>query len=156
MSYGMDGWCKEPNNAGDGSNCTNNAQNSEDKTTGDLISRAAAIDELDKGAWGVEWDKTLAKTMIESLPSAQPTDADIQRMQDIEQAMLDKAFECRKQDAARWIPCSERLPFDAGYYLTTTTYNEVFCDYWNLNEWNRTEQVIAWMPLPEPYREVSE
>ena len=38
----------------------------------DLISRQAAIDELDKGAWGAEWDKTLAKTMIESLPSAQP------------------------------------------------------------------------------------
>lgn len=37
----------------------------------DLISRQAAIDELDKGAWGVEWDKTLAKTMIESLPSVQ-------------------------------------------------------------------------------------
>ena len=39
----------------------------------DLIDRQVAIDELDKGAWGVEWDKTLAKTMIESLPSAQPT-----------------------------------------------------------------------------------
>ena len=38
----------------------------------DLIDRQAAIDELDKGAWGVEWDKTLAKAMIESLPSAQP------------------------------------------------------------------------------------
>ena len=38
----------------------------------DYISRQGAIDELDKGAWGVEWDKTLAKTMIESLPSAQP------------------------------------------------------------------------------------
>ena len=38
----------------------------------ELISRQAAIDELDKGAWGVEWDKTLAKAMIESLPSAQP------------------------------------------------------------------------------------
>ena len=38
----------------------------------DTISRQAAIDELDKGTWGVEWDKTLAKTMIESLPSAQP------------------------------------------------------------------------------------
>ena len=49
-----------------------------------LISRQAAIDELDKGAWGVEWDKTLAKTMIESLPSAQPEQ--------------------------RWIPCSEKLP----------------------------------------------
>ena len=38
----------------------------------DLISRQAAIDELDKGAWGVEWDKTLAKAMLEFLPSAQP------------------------------------------------------------------------------------
>ena len=37
----------------------------------DLISRQAAIDALDKGAWGVEWDKALAKAMIESLPSAQ-------------------------------------------------------------------------------------
>ena len=43
----------------------------------DLISRQAAIDELDKGAWGVEWDKTLAKTMIESLPSAQQDVPDI-------------------------------------------------------------------------------
>ena len=38
----------------------------------DLIERQAAIDELDKGAWGVEWDKALAQAMIESLPSAQP------------------------------------------------------------------------------------
>ena len=38
----------------------------------DLISRKAAIDALDKGAWGVEWDKALAKAMLESLPSAQP------------------------------------------------------------------------------------
>ena len=38
----------------------------------DLISRQAAIDELDKGAWGVEWDKTLAKAMIESFPPAEP------------------------------------------------------------------------------------
>ena len=42
------------------------------ETMNDTISRRAAIDELDKGAWGVEWDKTLAKAMIESLPSAQP------------------------------------------------------------------------------------
>ena len=38
----------------------------------ELIDRQAASDELDKGAWGVEWDKALAKAMIESLPSAQP------------------------------------------------------------------------------------
>lgn len=101
----------------------------------DLISRAAAIDvmcELMRHWFGGDPKDEIReiKRELEKLPSAQPEQ--------------------------RWIPCSKRLPFDAGYYLTTTTYNEVFCDYWNLNEWNRTEQVIAWMPLPEPYREVSE
>ena len=38
----------------------------------DLISRKAAIAELDHAAWGKEYDKTLAKAMLESLPSAQP------------------------------------------------------------------------------------
>ena len=37
----------------------------------DLIDRRAAIEELDRGAWGVEWDKALAKAMLKSLPSAQ-------------------------------------------------------------------------------------
>lgn len=37
----------------------------------DLISRKAAIAELDSAAWGKEYDKVLAKTMLESLPSAQ-------------------------------------------------------------------------------------
>ena len=51
----------------------------------DLISRQDAIDELDKGAWGVERDKALAKTMIESLPSAQKEIAmKIERMTEIE------------------------------------------------------------------------
>lgn len=38
----------------------------------DLISRQAAIDALDTGLWGVEWDKALATAMLEDLPSAQP------------------------------------------------------------------------------------
>ena len=56
----------------------------------------------------------------------------------------------------RWIPVSERLPEENGYYLTTTMYHEVYCDYWEEERFNRTEAVIAWMPLPEPYREVEE
>lgn len=51
----------------------------------------------------------------------------------------------------KWIPCSERLPKDNGYYLTTAMYHEVYCDYWEEERFNRTETVIAWMPLPEPY-----
>ena len=53
-----------------------------------------------------------------------------------------------------WIPVSERLPEERGYYLTTTKTGEVYCDYWDEDNFNRTELVIAWMPLPEPYKGV--
>lgn len=51
-----------------------------------------------------------------------------------------------------WIPVTERLPEERGYYLTTTKNGEVYCDYWDEDNFNRTELVIAWMPLPEPYK----
>ena len=38
----------------------------------DTIYRQAAIDALDTGLWGVEWDKALATAMLKDLPSAQP------------------------------------------------------------------------------------
>lgn len=50
-----------------------------------------------------------------------------------------------------WIPCSERFPEKDGYYLTTTCYRQVYCDFWNEDHFDRTEAVIAWMPLPKPY-----
>lgn len=57
-----------------------------------------------------------------------------------------------KQITDGWIPCSERLPKDNGYYLTTTMYGEVYCDYWTDDSFDRQETVISWMPLPEPYK----
>ena len=54
--------------------------------------------------------------------------------------------------AQQWIPCSERLPEEEGYYLTTTMYQKVYCDYWNGDNFDRTEMVVAWMPLPEPWK----
>lgn len=63
-----------------------------------------------------------------------------------------------------WIPCSERLPEKEGYYLITKEclgfvgvdtryyYTERDSGYWSLYE-NGT--VIAWMPLPEPYKGVT-
>lgn len=53
---------------------------------------------------------------------------------------------------SKWIPVSERLPEENGYYLTTTMHHEVYCDYWEEERFNRTEAVIAWMPKPEPYK----
>ena len=68
-----------------------------------------------------------------------------------------------------WIPCSERLPEKEGAYITTLSgtlvgenallvgwsYFESDCweefgnSHWEEDEFN----VIAWMPLPEPYKE---
>ena len=92
----------------------------------DTISRQAAIDALVK-RMNCDWHslKILQPSLrvIEQVPSAEP----------------------------HWIPCSDRLPEKDGYYLTTTCYRQVYCDFWNEDHFDRTEAVIAWMPLPEPY-----
>lgn len=65
-----------------------------------------------------------------------------------------------------WIPCSERLPKKPeiygdsdGYIVQTRRVEQPFIGYWDGREWTDEEvdvvaEVIAWMPLPEPYREV--
>ena len=57
-----------------------------------------------------------------------------------------------ERKTVEWIPCSERLPEERGLYLTTTKDKAVYCDYWNEDNFDRTEMVIAWMSLPEPYK----
>ena len=60
-----------------------------------------------------------------------------------------------------WIPCSERLPSDSDYYLVTDAYGDMSAiwfahekDYYGESEWRETEdEILAWMPLPEPYKE---
>ena len=68
-----------------------------------------------------------------------------------------------KQPEQRWIPCSERLPEHGGRYLisvldginrrTTVAQYLPRCKAWAMNGRMAYWKVIAWMPLPEPYRE---
>jgi hypothetical protein len=61
----------------------------------------------------------------------------------------------------KWIPCSERLPEDEETKLVTLSDGKVEGAFWNERNWwcmgdsinleTRTEDVIAWMPLPAPY-----
>jgi len=51
-----------------------------------------------------------------------------------------------------WILLSEKQPQKSGYYITSTIYNQVYCDYWSVNHFERTETVLAWQPLPESYK----
>jgi hypothetical protein len=69
----------------------------------------------------------------------------------------------------RWIPLSERLPKDKTYVLTTIKvsnriaharsgwYESGFFYNDNGDIWKATDmEVIAWMPLPKPYKAESE
>jgi hypothetical protein len=58
-----------------------------------------------------------------------------------------------------WIPVEERLP-EINYPVLATTWDGIIVlanwtgGKWRThNKWN--EEVIAWMPLPEPYRETN-
>ena len=72
----------------------------------------------------------------------------------------------------RWIPVGERLPEENGQYLITVKYKPE-ADYENIyaehGEWidgrwdmfcfghcGEVEGIVAWMPLPEPYKAESE
>ena len=57
------------------------------------------------------------------------------------------------QPEPEWIPVSERLPKENSFYLTSTMFGEVYLNKWNGINWERTEEVLAWMPLPNPYKE---
>ena len=90
----------------------------------DMISRAAALDALDEIRHVL--DKKEKELTI--LPSAQPG----------------------------WIPVTERLPQN-GYWLWSANGGVVKKDFYWDGHWELAEkygyEVLAWMPLPTPYRE---
>ena len=66
------------------------------------------------------------------------------------------------QPEPQLIPVSERLPEESGYYIVTahdgTSYRTTFVKYqkkyksWDFTGARSYWRVIAWMPLPEPYK----
>lgn len=75
------------------------------------------------------------------------------------------------QQEQRWIPCSERLPEKEGWYITTVESektrkrrieNDLFAIDIAISHGNTPykfckdgyrQKTIAWMPLPEPYKQ---
>ena len=58
-----------------------------------------------------------------------------------------------------WIPVTERLPEASGLYLVSVKndherrYSKTA--WFEKDVWFARQDVIAWMPLPEPYKEVT-
>lgn len=80
-------------------------------------------------------------------------------------------LEQTERKPGEWIPCGERLPEENGQYLITVKYEHVD-DYediysehgeWVDGKWDmfsfghcgKVENIIAWMPLPSPYKEAT-
>jgi len=122
-----------------------------------------AIDALDNikiarnASWYPYYQQAL--TAVSKLPSAQPED---------------KCGECdawnqyKNYPRQQWIPCSERLPEDDTDFLVTDGESMAVGYYrqdvraWDSADFGWIEnrkngyginKVIAWMPLPEPYKE---
>ena len=84
-----------------------------------------------------------------------------------EHGRSDGYYEAREEFEQRWIPTRERLPESGGFYLATvildgpiidndrTTFESVEIAYFTTSrtwaDWD-SEDVTAWMPLPEPYK----
>ena len=64
-----------------------------------------------------------------------------------------------------WIPVSDRLPEKNVEVLATTSWDAVtIAEMYSANDWfihegttnAETDEIVAWMPLPEPYKAESE
>lgn len=95
------------------------------------------------------------KMIVETLPSLYP----LQKFEEDAIYTVLKAL-------PHWIPVTERLPEKDGEYLTTwidaqkklcvnvfLVENGVW--YWNQKYLFPNWRIIAWMPLPEPWKEVT-
>lgn len=77
----------------------------------------------------------------------------------VDQREAYEAYNREKADANKWIPCSERLPEEHVDVLCCFTSHgktrirvshRMDYNYWN--EVGRTGDMVAWQPLPEPWK----
>ena len=92
----------------------------------DLISRQAAVDVFGD-VNPLDHNANAYREKIKNLPSAQ-----------------------------QWIPCSERLPNQNGKYLVVGRQKAINILKFDGGRWYGKWVIVAWMPLPEPYREETE
>ena len=140
----------------------------------DLIYRQEAIDAMHQYSYFNDFDvsvidEDIAVIALKDLSSAQPyTDEEIQKMQDIEQAQLYKAYEMGNADALRWIPCDKGEPDeDMECWVTVKTTDALYRGNFTKRYGERRDKgfitsggfmwwntALAWMPIyePEPYR----
>jgi DNA-binding XRE family transcriptional regulator len=91
--------------------------------------------------------------IVERLLSTYPfTDAEEKEFKDIVlRHNKGKNYLGKAPEVNGWISVADGIPRKEDYYLTTTMHKEVHIVWWNGENFDRSELVIAWMPLPRPY-----
>jgi hypothetical protein len=135
------------------------------KADGDCISRRAALDAItDELMPSTPLSAVIrVKNRLKELPSAQPeqvcvanvtlTDEQVKEVVEKAKNAVISVIELEPH----WIPVSERLPDDDKEVLLCINNGELWLGWHNIT-WKTEEfyfdkeQVIAWMPLPEPYK----
>lgn len=72
-----------------------------------------------------------------------------------EQAVFESIANAPTVEVPTWISCSDRLPEEDGYYLVSEDDGNIEVEWYDNTGWGYCG-VIAWMPLPQPYRAESE
>ena len=104
---------------------------------------------------------------IDALPSAEPETKCIAQiridrddMKDLVNEAANEIVDKMEEPKAWWIPVSERLPEEYAQYLVCFKTGHCYVYWLEDSDWARgmaeKEGIIAWMPLPEPYKEESE
>lgn len=149
----------------------------------DLIDRQVAIDAI-MGEYPDAHYPDWYASKIRALPSAQPElIAQDAYVRGFEQGRTQGKVDAKLQPETKWIPCSERLPevsydtlgnwssdsvllvfkdghHDIGYFNPCGVFEVYDMDcgcpvaVGTVRKADEAWQVIAWMPLPEPYRTV--
>ncbi len=130
-----------------------------DTNVGDMISRQAAIDAVEFGITYAKAFDTKTGEMTELYLHVKESNEElrkaVKRLRELPPA----------QPEQNWIPCSERLPNDDEEVIVSilddsgdtsfsyTTPGWHYKGIWIVDN-SRCPMVKAWMPLPEPYREV--
>ena len=121
----------------------------------DLIRRQAAIDECYQITIDGEIYKVVQVETLIGLPSIQSTADTCPYYCEL---IPGTEKQCIKSEQMKWIPVTERLPEKHGAYLVYDK-EEVLMGYYSTfdRDWTGMNgfplvNVIAWMPLPEPYK----
>ena len=69
----------------------------------------------------------------------------------VDNEAIDMAIKVLEQ--TRWIPVSERLPENEGCYFVYDNHGRIDTSFWDNIGFLSRAQIIAWMPLPKPYKE---